>query len=48
VERPAGRLRRRPRLQSAQPHVLRPLMNSLDHRPNKPIWLYVITCADNN
>jgi hypothetical protein len=37
VERPAGRLRRRPRLQSAQPHVLRPLMNSLDHRPNKPI-----------
>jgi hypothetical protein len=25
VERPAGRLRRRPRVQDTQPHVLRPL-----------------------
>lgn len=31
VERPAGRLRRRPRLQDPQPHVLRPLKTEPDH-----------------
>jgi hypothetical protein len=27
VERPAGRLRRRPRVQDTQPHVLRPVIS---------------------
>jgi hypothetical protein len=34
VERPAGRLRRRPRVQDTQPHVLCPLKRTIDRMPD--------------